>query len=200
MTDAFLFLSAHRPLAQADAMAPDDADLLRRVRCGEQEALRLLYERHGRAVFAYLLALTGRHPEAEELLQDTFVAAWRAAGGFGGRSTVLTWLLGIARRRARDRARRRTPELTGLDEVDAVRVEAPDDAVIARAELADVARLVRRLGPLHREVLHLVLVEQLSYREAAGVLGVSPGTVASRLSTARSALAGLLAGRGDPAR
>ena len=201
MTNASLFLSGRRPLAPADSMTGDDAELLRRAGDGEHEALRLLYERHRRAVFGYLLSLTGGQSESEELLQDTFVVAWRTAGSFRSRSTVLTWLLGIARRRARDQARRRLPELTGLEQVEmAAPTEGPAETVIARAELIEVARLIRSLSPLQREVLHLVFVEQLSYRETAAVLGVSPGTVASRLSAARTALAGRLSERGESSR
>jgi RNA polymerase sigma-70 factor (ECF subfamily) len=201
VTNPAVFVSGRQPLVQADAMSGDDAELLRRARDGEHEALRLLYERHRRAVFGYLLSLTGSQTESEELLQDTFVAAWRTAGSFQSRSTVLTWLLGIARRRARDHARRRQPELTALEDAEmAAPTEGPDETVIARAELDEVARLIRSLRPLQREVLHLVFVEQLSYRETAAVLGVSPGTVASRLSAARAALAGLLSERGASSR
>jgi RNA polymerase sigma-70 factor (ECF subfamily) len=174
----------------------DDKELLRRSQHGDQDALRELYERHHRAVFAYLLSLAGAHAEAEEVLQDTFVAVWRNAGTYHSRSTVVTWLMGIARRQLRDRRRRKSLPIVSLDELDVQAAgEPPDRTVIARAELAEIARLIRELRPLHREVLHLAFVEQLSYDEMAEVLGVSPGTVASRLNGARSALAGLLAHR-----
>jgi RNA polymerase sigma-70 factor (ECF subfamily) len=189
-----LCLRATEPGAHAEPVGGDDTALLRRSQHGDQDALRELYERHHRAVFAYLLSLAGARAEAEEVLQDTFVAAWRNAATFQSRSTVVTWLMGIARRQLRDRRRRRSLPIISLDELDGQpAADAPDRTVIARAELAEIARLIRELRPLHREVLHLAFVEQLSYDEMAAVLGVSPGTVASRLNNARSALTRLLA-------
>ena len=85
----------------------DEAALVTPARWGEEAALVDLYERHASCVLAYLRHLTNDAREAEELFQDTFVVAdWRAARHFGRRSSVRTWLLGIARRRARDRRRR----------------------------------------------------------------------------------------------
>ena len=167
-----------------------DEALLARVAAGDVGALEELYARHGRAVFACLCALTPDRGLAEELLQDTLVAAWAGAGGFSQEGSVRSWLLGIARRRARDALRRRHLRLAPLADGD--RLPAPpgatDELALARAELGELAVAIRALPEAHQEVLVLTFVHGLPNGEAAGVLGVPVGTVKSRLNHARVAL------------
>lgn len=173
----------------ADA-AQDDARLLRRLANGDARALEALYQRHAAALFGYLLALNQERTLAEEVLQDTFLAAWQAAGSFRGGASVRTWLFAIARRRARDRDRRHHPAMANDDEYLAVADPAPgpEQAALDRAELRDLVAGINELGPLHREVLALVFVHELSYAQAAQVLEVPIGTVRSRLNAARRLL------------
>jgi RNA polymerase sigma-70 factor (ECF subfamily) len=172
-----------------------DAELLSRVAGGDRDALAGLYDRHRSALSVFLVRMTGDRSAAEEALQDTLLAVWRGAGGFQGRSSVRTWLYGIARRQAYTRLRRRSPQLVALDP-DAVLVDpapTPEHVVVARADLAQLMQLIAVLAPAHREALLLFFVDDLSYAEMAQVLEVPVGTVKSRLSNARRALAGLLA-------
>lgn len=74
----------------------DDAQLIRQIARGDRQALSELYARYQRSLFAYLLQFTPDYGLAEELLQDTLVAVWKSARSFGERSSVLTWLIGIA--------------------------------------------------------------------------------------------------------
>src|ERR1700735_597323 len=92
-----------------------DADLLRRVAGGDQQALAELYRRHGRIVLAQIDLVAADRAFSEEVLQDTMLAAWRGAASFRGDSSVRSWLIAIARRPARDRRRRRRMH-TGGDE------------------------------------------------------------------------------------
>src|SRR5260370_15743599 len=85
----------------------DDAQLIRRIARGERQALSELYVRYQRPLFNYLLQLTPDYGLAEELLQDTLIAVWKSARSFEGRSSVLTWLIGIARRQAHHNPRQR---------------------------------------------------------------------------------------------
>ncbi len=91
-----------RPLRTAACAAPDDAALLAAMARGEGAALAGLYSRHGQALYGYLLRLAGDRGTAEEILQDTLLAACRSAGGFEGRSPVRTWVFGVGRRQALD--------------------------------------------------------------------------------------------------
>lgn len=170
-----------------------DGALVARMADGDETALTGLYERHAGAVLAYLRQLTGDPDEAEELLQDTFVAAWRAAPGFAGRSSARTWLFGIARRRARDDRRRHRLPLAGPSELGGLVARGGEDLALARLELAELSEVARRLSAAHREVLALALVHELPLAEVARVLDVPVGTVKSRLSAARRALQSLAA-------
>lgn len=156
------------------------------------------YRRHGRVVLAQILLVVGEHAAAEEILQDTMLAIWRGAGSFRGESSVRSWVIAIARRRARDRLRRRPLRLVD----DAVLSERPSPdpgpelVALERAEVADVADAIRALAPAHREVLGLALGSGLSLPEVADVLEIPLGTVKSRLSAARTALARMLSQEG----
>ncbi len=187
-------------------MAPesktDDVQLLRRVARGDRQALSDLYARYQRPLFTYLLQLTPDHGLAEELLQDTLVAVWKSAATFEGRSSVLTWLIGIARRQAHNTLRRHQVALTDLTALE--HMPDPDQepeacalASMARAELAGAFRL---LAPVHREILLLIFFQELSYQEAAAVLEIPVGTVRSRLSNARRMLRALLEAQGEVTR
>ncbi len=176
------------------AAEPEDSALVARMARGHGEALGVLYSRHGQALYGYLLRLAGDRGVAEEVLQDTLLAAWRSAGGFEGRSEVRTWLFGIARRQAHNRLRGKRLEWVGLTEVPEVASvdPGPEAAVLAGADREQIAAAVRRIPGLHAEVLGLAFVEGLRYAEIATVLDVPVGTVKSRLSHAKAALAGEL--------
>src|SRR5690242_18546317 len=165
-----------------------------RMAAGDPDALTELYDAHRAPLLAYLRLLTRDAGLAEEMLQDTLLAAWTGAGRFAGRASVRAWLFGIARRRAHDALRRRSLRLVP-DEAMAETAAAdpePEALAIAAAERDDLIRAIDRLSPLHREILLLTFVHDLSYRELADVLGVPLGTVQSRLANARRALAALL--------
>jgi RNA polymerase sigma-70 factor (ECF subfamily) len=177
-----------------------DADLLRRVAGGDQQALAELYRRHGRIVLAQIDLVAADRAFSEEVLQDTMLAAWRGAASFRGDSSVRSWLIAIARRQARDRRRRRRMHTVG-DEALAGQLSGtpgPEHVALDRAEVAEVAAAIRELAPAHREVLGLMFGAGLSLREVAGVLDIPVGTVKSRLAAARTALNRSLDEKGSP--
>jgi RNA polymerase sigma-70 factor (ECF subfamily) len=177
-----------------------DADLLRRVAGGDQQALAELYRRHGRIVLAQIDLVAADRAFSEEVLQDTMLAAWRGAASFRGDSSVRSWLIAIARRQARDRRRRRRMHTVG-DEALAGQpsgTPGPEHVALDRAEVAEVAAAIRELAPAHREVLGLMFGAGLSLREVAGVLDIPVGTVKSRLAAARTALNRSLDEKGSP--
>ena len=178
--------------AMGDA-AGVDADLLARIGGGDRDALAQLYARHRVGLGGFLARMLGDAAAAEEALQDTLLAVWRGAGGFEHRSTVRTWLYGIARRQAYARLRRHTPQLVELpaDAAVADPGPTPEHVAIARTEAALLLGFIGQLAPVHREALLLFYVDDLGYAEVADVLGVPIGTVKSRLSNARRALAAL---------
>ncbi|MBQ0952995.1 RNA polymerase sigma factor [Streptomyces coelicoflavus] len=176
----------------------------RRVREGDREAFAELYEQFAGAVYNHGLRLTGDWSTAEDIMSETFLAAWRnraAVEEDGG--TLLPWLLGIAGNKvhnARRGARRRQMFLARQPPPAPVEDFASREA----GRIDDVRRLravqesLGRLRPQEREVLALCVWSALSYRQAAQALGVSVGTVRSRLSRARSKLARLAEEKREP--
>ncbi len=178
----------------SDHAADPDRLTLARLASNDPGALEEIYARFGRALFGYLLTLTPDPQLAEELLQDTLVAIWRSAGTFAGRSSVQTWLFGIARRQAHNTLRHRLPAFASEDEFSGLPAtnSDPGDAVLITMRREALVATIQRLTPLHREILALIFFHELSYEEAAQVLAVPVGTVKSRLSNAKRALRGML--------
>ncbi|SHI21640.1 RNA polymerase sigma-70 factor, ECF subfamily [Streptomyces sp. 3214.6] len=177
----------------------DDGRLRGRVRGGEREAFSELYELYATAVYHHALRLTGDWSVAEEVMSETFLAAWRGRGDVEAEGGSLRpWLFGIATNKARnaDRSlRRRLAFLARRSEAAAGAGEAVDDFaedVVGRVDdarrLAEVRRVLGRLRRHEREVIALCVWGGLDYAQAAEALGVPVGTVRSRLSRARARL------------
>ncbi|WP_036326988.1 RNA polymerase sigma factor [Microbispora sp. ATCC PTA-5024] len=163
---------------------------MRRVADGEEVALRMLYERHAAGMLRLIRRLTSQREVAEEILQESWLAVWRSAGSFRGEAPVRAWLLGVARRQAHNRLRRAEPVLVDLEKAaDVPDLEpAVDEQVLARAERRDLVAAVAELPEHLREVLVLVLAEDLPYPQVAVILGIPTGTVKSRMHMARRLL------------
>jgi len=176
----------------ASARIEEDPDLvlLSRIATGEQEAIEELYRCHSRLLLGQIRFMVDQPVLAEEILQDTMLAVWRGARTFRGGSRVRTWLLGIARRQARDRMRRQRPLPMADSELarQASPNPGPEAIAVERAEARRMVGALSTLTPAHREVLGLVFGADLSLAEVARVLAVPVGTVKSRLHAARAAL------------
>lgn len=140
------------------------------------------------ALRRYARSLTRDESDAEDLVHDTLVRAYEKRDSFAGERSLRVWLMTILHNvfvdghRARKVEDRRAAALAGLHEEAAA---APQEAHV---RLADVQRAFMTLPEEQRAALHLVVVEGLSYGEAARALGIPPGTLMSRLSRARAAL------------
>jgi RNA polymerase sigma-70 factor, ECF subfamily len=170
--------------------AQSDRDLLHAMAKGEVRALDELYARYARGILSYLVGLLGDRQLAEEVLQDVMLAAWRGAGQFRGESQVRTWLLSIARLQALSALRGRKLLSVPLDE--GVLSAGNTDGFDPDVDHQTIRVALKELPSEQRETLELIFYHELSGVEAAAVLGVSPGTVKSRLSRAKSTLRGLL--------
>lgn len=136
----------------------------------------------------YALAVSRQGDLADELVQDACERALASAGPGDPATPLLPWLFTIIRNRWVDRQRRARTEGVSIDideHPDLAFCAGEDERVDTRQTLARVQEAIDRLGPEQRELLLLVCVEQLSYKEAAGVTGVPIGTVMSRLARAR---------------
>jgi RNA polymerase sigma-70 factor (ECF subfamily) len=174
------------------ATRDDERTLLVRARRGDADAFLALVEPHDRGLRALAFRLLGDRELMDEALQNAYANAFAGIGTFGGRAAVSTWLYRIAYNACLDELRRlaRTPELVPLAEESAAHSTDGDADVPARIDLAAALRAL----PLElRAPVLLVDGHGFSYPEAADVLGVPDGTVASRLNRARAALRAALA-------
>ena len=176
--------------------------LLSRLKHGDEAAFTALYQIHKDAVFRFALLYCGTQSMAADVTQDTFMHLISRPGQFDPtRGTVGAWLCGVARNVARrhlgeSREESRDPAELHAD-MDAapalVEHETPLERVLRSEAAEQVRAAIARLAPHYRDVLILCELSGLSYAEAAQVCGLEIGTVRSRLSRARSALAQRLA-------
>ncbi len=174
----------------SDEATDCEEQCLHRIAQGDRDALGELYERYRLILIRYFHQLTSDHGLAEEMLQDTLLAVWKSAHNFEGRSQPRTWLLGVARRQAHNTLRRRGVPAADLGDFEAVAEPrpGPEEILLAGGAGDELMRAMGYLTPIHREVLHLIFVQELSYLECSKVLGIPVGTVRSRVSNARRAL------------
>jgi RNA polymerase sigma-70 factor, ECF subfamily len=168
-----------------------DEELFARIAEGRLDALGALFDRHHAAVRAFVERMTSGAPDRDDLVQETFLAAARAAGSFEPTPSARPFLLGVAaqllRRRRRSFARLRRL-LAAVGDVVTPAPPDPEEATIARNEHVRVERAIAALADERREVFLLVELSGLSGVEAARALGVPAGTVWRRLHEARREL------------
>jgi RNA polymerase sigma-70 factor (ECF subfamily) len=180
-------------LLMTEAAAREDGTLVSEVLAGNQLSFQLLVERYQARVFQVARHYVRDAAEVEDIAQETFLKAYRSLGSFQQQSAFSTWLARIAINTALDTLKRRgrSPVRTVEDpEATPARpgraVSAPD-AGMRSEEVARVTRAVlEELPEIFRTVLVLREFDGLSYQEMADVIGISIGTVESRLFRARA--------------
>ncbi len=166
--------------APNDADADLDAALVARMAEGDRAAMAELYERHCGLLLGLALRIVRERREAEDLLHDVFLEAWRAAKDFDPkRGRVRTWLAIRMRSRALDlkksaRVSRNAGD-AGLDVM-------IDDSVTPSPDHARIRTALAELGPEQRKVLELAYFEGLSCTEIAARVSIPVGTVKSRIA------------------
>jgi RNA polymerase sigma-70 factor (ECF subfamily) len=200
-------LRGQAELERAAAAASDGArstvelQFIERLRSGEAAAFDHLVQERSGDIYALLYRLTEDVEEARDLTQETFLQAFRHISHFRGDADLRTWLYRIAINQARNRwrwwRRRRRDVTLSLDAKDGthdVPLGArlcdqsggdPEQLALARERERALVRALRALARAYREVVVLRDVEGLSYEEVAAALGISVGTVKSRLSRGR---------------
>jgi RNA polymerase sigma-70 factor, ECF subfamily len=180
-----------------------DSELWGRIGEGDVEAFGDLYERHARAVYNFCFRRTANWAQAEDLVSEVFLVAWRRRGDVqltteSGES--LPWFLGVAVNVLRNNARSGRRADNALRRLNGNVTEDFSDELVARladeAQMREVLQVVDRLQPQEQDVLALCAWAGLTYEEGAVALGVPVGTVRSRLSRAREHLRELLAASG----
>ena len=178
-----------------------DLTLIQSMASGDLHALDELYARHGPGILSYLTTFLNNRQQAEEVLQDVMLTAWTSAATFRGESKVRTWLLVIARNRAINSVRRKSPHVIPFDEaLDSPSADTtPMERVEKNARKQMLNEALSRLPEAHREILELVFYHQLTGPEVAEVLDINLGTVKSRLHRAKEMLRRVLEMMGEAA-
>ncbi len=183
------------PHETADVESSPDRQLIERTAAGERAAFHALVDRYQAALFRYARNTTRTRQDAEDVLQETFLAAFRSAGGFRGEASVKTWLFTIARnaafqiRGASARVRKVDVDLATLG-AQAGWGQDPEILLIRSQNKEILSRALAVLAPEDREILVLRDLEGLSGEDAAEVLGLGLPAMKSRLHRARLRLAG----------
>jgi RNA polymerase sigma-70 factor (ECF subfamily) len=166
-----------------------DGELVRRVRRGDESAFGVLVERYQRAAYAVAYSVTGRHEDAEDAAQESFLVALRRLEECRSPERFAGWLMTIVRNRARNLVRRESLRETDQVPAGASSGTPTPDRVTETRELRGLLReALAGLPEMQREIVLLHDLEGWKHREIAERLGLPPGTVRSHLHFARKAL------------
>ena len=175
-----------------------DTDLVRRVAAGDRVALRRIHDRFQRPLIGYLLRFVRDHAVAEELAAEVMVGIWRQAARYEGRSSLETWVFGIAHNKAVSWLRKRREEGMPEGAADALvderaDPEAEDDA----SSVTDMmSRLIQRLSVEQQAALQLTYYQDMPLEQVADAMGCPVNTVKTRIYYARQHLKRMLADEG----
>ena len=181
-----------------------DRLLVDRFKNGDEAAFNEMVSRYWDRIYGMVHQLLRNQQDAEEVTQDAFIRAHRGLVNFRGDSAFSTWLYQIATNLARNRywywwRRKRDKTVsfdqpvsadndTPLSEVFAADVETPGDITVTQELVDRITAGMDKLSPKHREILILRNVKNMAYEEIAVILGISVGTVKSRIARARESL------------
>jgi RNA polymerase sigma factor (sigma-70 family) len=162
-----------------DRVSPEVLDsLLHRLATGDKTALEQLYRETRAAVYGFSLSITKNGADAEDVLQETYIKAWNAAGGYSAKGNPMAWLLTIAKNlslmKLREHSRYQDLE---PDEWDALAVPDTSSAAADR-HLLSAAMII--LSDEERQIILLHAVSGLKHREIASLLDLALPTVLSK--------------------
>jgi RNA polymerase sigma-70 factor, ECF subfamily len=186
--------------AAAGREAQRDAELVERLKNGEAKALDELFRRHRDAAFGIAYRLVGNREDAMDVVQESFIHVMRGAQAFRGQSSFRTWLYRIVTHAALDYRRWRS--LRTAESLDSETSAEPAAGPSQQTPLEEAAErdlrtaiesALANVSEKNRAALVLFALEGMSYKEIAEVLGISVGTVMSRIFNARQRLRELLA-------
>jgi len=175
----------------------NETDLVEQAKGGDFDSFAALVTGSEGKIYAHLLRLMGNPEDARDLLQETYLSAYRHLGSFKGDSAFGTWAYRIATNLALMRLRKKSPETVNLDEIRLPTHQEiqsrsisdwaidPKEAVLRKEVRLQLDRAIRSLPPLYRAVVTLRDVEGLSTAETATALDISEGAVKTRLHRAR---------------
>lgn len=170
----------------------EEAELVRSAQAGDSAAFDLLVERYTPHLYRVVRRLANDQNEAEAIVQETWLRAWRAVPRYVADRPLSPWLVRIAINVARDRWRKKTPldfaDLGGEEIVLLDPMPGPEDQLSRKEALERLARGVEELRPEYRMVIALRYDAGLSYKQIANALDIPLNTVRTYLHRAKSVL------------
>ena len=187
-----------------DARAITETQFIERLKRGEAAAFEVLVAERSGEIYGLLYRLTENNEDARDLTQETFLRAFQSIGQFRGDADLRTWIYRIAINQARNRwrwwRRRRRDVTVSLDSKSELRdqpfastlraqdTDTPEQTTLARERERVLRSALQAIGQLYREAVILRDIEGLTYEEVSVALGISIGTVKSRLARGRKEL------------
>ena len=181
-----------------------EEQLIRYAQQGDNDAFEQLLLLHQKKVYNLCLRMSANPDDALDLSQEAFIKAWRSIGQYQFEASFSTWLFRLTSNVCIDHLRRKkrrqetslTESFDDSDEAEEFTLPdaapLPEEQAIANETKLALAQAMERLGPEHREILQLRVVEDLSYEQIAEILDIRVGTVKSRLARARLSLRKIL--------
>lgn len=186
-------MSSEDSVSKQESEQLTDEALVMNLAGGEKQALSVLMQRYRRKALSFAYRYLGDFDDAEDAAQDSFVKVYHFAGRFDNRSTFSGWFYSILINCCRDRLRQRKRFGLFTKRLEQETVTAnpgPEYELRDQAKMLQMA--LQKLAPDKREILTLRLSQELSYEEMAKTLGISIGTVMSRLFRAKKELEKML--------
>jgi len=185
-------LKLDEPGAYTGALMNSAEELVTRVRAGDEEAFRLIFERYSRPVLSFIFDMVGERSLAEDLAQETFVRAYRGFDSLREETRLSTWLFAIAKNVARESLRTRRRDAGNVEIDGESAFELHDHARTPAGQLLDkelsgvIQKALMRLDEDKRLVFTLKVLQQRSYEEIAEITGFSVGKLKTDLHRARA--------------
>src|SRR4029453_17068986 len=165
---------------------PADSELQKRLLSGDKEAFAELYRRHQRNVYSFALQMTGARELAEDVTQEVFMLLIRETVLYDEkRGSLKSFLLGVTRNFVLRRLKQERAFVSIESAEDQSILESAEGESLTQNEsIREMHQAILGLPPHYREVVVLCELQELSYAEAAGVVGCAIGTIRSRLHRA----------------
>ena len=181
--------------AGTNQIAEDQDKLIRACKEGQEQAFREVYQLYNKAMYNICVRMLNNQDEAKDVLQESFISAFRNIRQFSGKATFGSWLKRIVINRCIDAIKKRNPLLISLDEsrVDAGEEENAEEP--ETYEVEEIRKAVLQLPDGYRVILTLFLFENYTHRMIAEQMGISEGTSKSQYARARKKLVALMKGQ-----
>lgn len=182
-------------MKRTDAESPDLAVLVPKAQAGDVESFHALYGFYGKKILNYLYRMTGSREEAEDLMQETFVLAYKNLGALKEPVKFQSWLYRIAQNNVYQRYRGKRPRMETIEDTEKEINESaysssssqknPEESVLSDELQSVVQKVIGDLPQKYREVFVLSAVQKLSYESIATIVGRSLASVKSDIHRAR---------------